>query len=102
MVLWRTAPEEVRPITKEEFSAQVELAVTHMPNTIRDRIRAAYAEHDKPIIRAYLTDWIFFEAWRWGEGWLADECAGKPLGVFHDPLAQQVRAAVLYTEKRAF
>jgi len=95
-VLWRTAPDEVRPVPEGAFAAQVELAVTHMPDTIRDRIRVIYAEHDKPVVRAYLTDWIFYEAWRWGDGWLTNECGGKPLGIFHDPLAQRARAAVLH------
>lgn len=94
-VLWRTAPEEVRPPGEEAFSGQVEQAIADMPAAIRDRIRTIYSEHAHQAVRDHLVDWIFFEAWRWKEGWLTDESHGRPLGVFHDPLAQRVRAAAM-------
>ena len=94
-VLWRTAPEEVRPVTEEEFSAQVDLAVADMPDEIRDRLNTCHADRQEPILRDHLLDWIFFEAWRWGDGWVTDDHGGRPLGIFHDPLAQRVRAAVV-------
>ena len=40
-------------------------------------------------------DGEFFEGWRWGNGRLTDECGGHPLEIFHDLLAQKVRAAAL-------
>lgn len=94
-VLWRTAPEEVRPPGEEAFSAEVDRAATNIPAAIRDRIRTIYSEHAHQAVRDHLVDWILFEAWRWKDGWLADESHGRPLGVFHDPLAQRVRAAAM-------
>lgn len=94
-VLWRTAPEEAGPPGEEEFSAQVDRAVTDIPNAIRVQIHSIYSEHANQAVRDYLVDWIFFEAWRWGDGWVADERGGRRLEVFHDQLAQRVRAAVL-------
>jgi hypothetical protein len=94
-VLWRTAPEEVRPVTEEEFSTQVCRAVADIPAAIRGQIHAIYAEHANETVRDYLVDWVFFEAWRWGGGWVAGERGGRPLGIFHDPLAQRVRGAVV-------
>ena len=95
LVLWRTAPEEVRPVTEEEFSAQVDRAVADIPAAIRDQIHAIYAEHANETVRDYLVDWVFFEGWRWGDGWVTGERGGRPLEVFHDALAQRVRAAVV-------
>jgi pellino protein len=95
VALWRTAPEEVRPPDEEAFSAQVNRAVTDVPDAIRDQIHAIYAEHSDRSVRDYLVDWIFFEAWRWGDGWVTDGRDGARLGVFHDQLAQKIRAAVV-------
>ena len=81
--------------TKEAFSAQVDRAITDMPDLIRDRINACYADHQEPILRDHLLDWIFYEGWRWGDGWITDERNGRPLDIFHDPLTQSVRAAVV-------
>ena len=94
-VLWRTAPHEARPVTEEEFSAQVDLAVTDMTDDIRDRIHSFHSEHREPILRDHLLDWVFYESWRWGDGWVTGEHGGRMLGVFHDPIAQRVRAAVV-------
>jgi hypothetical protein len=94
-VLWRTAPNEARPVTEEEFSAQVDMAVADMQDDIRDRLFTTYEGHDVPAVRDHQLDWIFYLHWRWGDGWVADERGGHPLGVFHDPLAQTVRAAVV-------
>ena len=94
-VLWRTAPEEVSPPSEQEFTAQVDRAITEMPDDIRDRIQSIYAEHQEPMVRNHLLDWIFYGGWRWGDGWVTDEAGGRPLEVFHDPLAQRVRAALM-------
>jgi hypothetical protein len=94
-VLWRTAPEEVRPPGEVEFSAQVNRAVADIPDAIRDQIHAIHAEHSDRSVRDYLVDWIFFEAWRWNDGWVTDERGGARLGVFHDLLAQRVQAAMV-------
>lgn len=104
VVLWRTAPGEVLPPDKVEFSAQVEQAVTDVPDAIRAQIHAICAEHNNQFVRNHLIDWVFFEAWRWKDGWLMDESRGRPLGVFHDPLAQAMRAAMtpLYRMSRPY
>lgn len=94
-VLWRTAPEEVRPPGEEEFSAQVDRAVTDIPNAIRGQIHSVYSEHANQTVRDYLADWLFFETWRWDDGWVTDKRGGRLLGVFHDGLAQRMRAAVV-------
>jgi len=93
-VLWRTAPDEARPVTEGEFSAQVDRAVADIPDDIRDRIRSVYA-HKETALRDHQLDWIFYLHWRWGDGWLRNDIQGSFLGVFHDPLAQRVRAAVV-------
>ena len=49
-VLWRRAPEEARPVSEEEFAAQVDRAVTGIPAAIRVRIRTIYAEHAKQSV----------------------------------------------------
>jgi hypothetical protein len=95
VVLWRTAPEEVPPPGEEEFSAQVEQAVASIPRAIRAQIHTIYAEHTDQFVRNHLIDWVLFEAWRWKDGWLTDESRSRSLGVFHDLLAQRVRAAVV-------
>lgn len=95
VVLWRTAPEEVLPPDKVEFSAQVEQAVTDVPDAIRDLIRTTYSEHAHQAVRDHLIDWVFFETWRWGDGWVTGDRGGHRLGVFHDSLAQRVRTTVV-------
>jgi hypothetical protein len=94
-VLWRTAPNETRPVTEEEFSAQVDMAVADMPAAIRAEIHTIYAEHSDRSVRDHLVDWMLFEGWRWGDGWVTDDRGGRPLGVFHDSLAQRVRTTMV-------
>jgi len=76
VVLWRTAPDEVPPPTDEAFSAQVDRAITEMPDDIRDRIQSIHEEHQEPVVRDHLLDWTFFGGWRWGDGWVTDESGG--------------------------
>lgn len=95
VVLWRTAPDEVPPPTDEAFLAEVDRAATNIPDAIRGRIHSIYSEHDNEAVRDHFTDWVFFEGWRWGDGWVTGERGARPLEIFHDPLAQRVRAAVL-------
>jgi hypothetical protein len=50
-------------------------------------------------------DWIFFRRWRISDGWLTTEQAKLALEIFHDPLAIQMRRAVvehLYPENPEF
>lgn len=94
-VLWRTAPDEARPVTVEEFSAQVDSTVNDIPVETRDQIKSTYEAHDVPVVRDHQLDWVFFLNWRWGDVWLRDDSHGSPLGIFPDPLAQRVRVAVV-------
>jgi hypothetical protein len=95
VVLWRTAPEEAPPPGEEAFSAQVDRAITDIPDAIRAQIRAIYAEHPHQAVRDQLVDWVFFKSWRWGDGWVTDDHGDRALDIFHDPLAQRVRVAVV-------
>ena len=95
VVLWRKAPEEAPPPGEDAFSAQVDRAVADIPDLIRAQIHTIYAEHTDQFVRDYLIDWVFFETWRWRDGWVTGERGGRLLGVFHDALAQRVRAAVV-------
>lgn len=94
-VLWRTAPDEVQPPTDEAFSAEVDRAITEMPDDIQDRIQSIHEEHQEPLVRDHLLDWTFYGGWRWGDGWVTDERGRLLMGIFHDPHAQKVRAAVM-------
>lgn len=40
-------------------------------------------------------DWVFFRHWRLAEGWLTSDQSASALRIFHDPLAKQIRRAVL-------
>lgn len=40
-------------------------------------------------------DWLFFRYWRLDDGWLPTEPAFQALEVFHDPLAESMRRAVI-------
>ncbi|MFC2981883.1 hypothetical protein [Roseicyclus marinus] len=94
-VFWRVAPEEVPPPQECMFLGQVEHAVAAMPKGIEVEIRSILAKHRDPFLQAHLVDWIFFEHWRWSEGWLVDDHQGRAIGVFHDHLAQRMSAAVV-------
>jgi len=94
-VLWRTAPEEAPPPENGVFSAQVDRAITNIPDAIRAQIRAIYAEHPYQAVRDHLVDWVFFKNWRWGDGWVTDDHRDRALEIFHDQLAQRVQVAVV-------
>lgn len=53
------------------------------------------AEESLRFWRRDELDWIFFRRWRLREGWLTREQAANALEIFHDPLAVQMRQAVL-------
>lgn len=40
-------------------------------------------------------DWLFFRRWRPPDGWLSEDEAKRALYIFHDPLAIQIRRAVV-------
>lgn len=40
-------------------------------------------------------DWLFYRRWRLSDGWLSDEASQRALEIFHDPLAQNMRRAVI-------
>ncbi|WP_299154884.1 hypothetical protein [uncultured Tateyamaria sp.] len=45
--------------------------------------------------RSNSIDWFFFRRWRISDGWLTSEQAANALGIFHDPLAMQMRRSVI-------
>ncbi|WP_373051164.1 hypothetical protein [Thalassovita aquimarina] len=45
--------------------------------------------------RRNTLDWMFFRHWRLSDNWLSDDQAGRALPIFHDPLAIQMRQAVI-------
>ena len=45
--------------------------------------------------RRHYLDWQLFENWRLSDGWLTPEARKWALDVFHDPLAMQMRSAVM-------
>ncbi|SMC82801.1 hypothetical protein [Rhizobium sp. RU36D] len=53
------------------------------------------AEESLRFRRRDQLDWIFFRRWRLREGWLTTGQAAHALEIFHDPLATQMRRAVL-------
>jgi pellino protein len=40
-------------------------------------------------------DWLFYRRWRLSDGWLSDEESQRALEIFHDPLARNMRRAVI-------
>lgn len=57
------------------------------------------------FLRRNQLDWIFFRHWRMPDGWLTRKQAKLALEIFHDPLAIQMRRAVvgqLYPGKPEF
>ena len=40
-------------------------------------------------------EWLFIRRWRLGDGWLSAEQAKRALEIFHDPLAEAMRCAVM-------
>lgn len=56
-------------------------------------------------VRRNELDWLFFNAWRLPDGWLTESQVKRRLKIFHDPLAIQMRRAVvahLHTDCPAF
>jgi len=45
--------------------------------------------------RSNLLDWMFFRSWRLPDGWLLQNDRSSALEIFHDPLATQMRRAVV-------
>lgn len=59
------------------------------PDTLEQAQRRHYHS------RRWDLDWVLFTGWRLGDGWLSPEQAEVALDIFHDPLAQSMRAAVM-------
>lgn len=47
------------------------------------------------VLRQNELDWLFYRRWRLQDGWLNDDQAAIAVEIFHDPLAQQMRCAVV-------
>ncbi len=78
----------------------------HDSNTDGGRlITPKEAEQSVILQRNDELDWIFFRRWRLSDGWLTINQAELALEIFHDPLAIQMRCAVirhLYPEQPDF
>ncbi len=48
------------------------------------------------FVRKRRLDMLFFEGWRLSDGWLDGAALAEALTIFHDPLAMQMRAAVIH------
>lgn len=55
-----------------------------------DQIRSGIA-----YSRSSSIDWFFFRRWRMSDGWLPSGEASSALGIFHDPLAMEMRRHVI-------
>lgn len=86
-VLWRVAPDE----TGLDFRSDDRLARVQqdkVPEGVQpdlDRV----SKIQSPFMRKHELEYLFFERWRLGDGWLTDEAGGRALAVFHDPLAAE-------------
>ena len=56
------------------------------PEQVRENLAA---------LRQNELDWLFYRRWRLQDGWLNDDQAAIAIEIFHDPLAQQMRRAVV-------
>lgn len=64
-----------------------------MPADIEAQIRDLTAD-PSDAMNLHKLNWLFFEQWRPGDGWLRDDSGGKPLAIFRDDLALSVSAEV--------
>lgn len=65
------------------------------PEIVRPEIELARARASVEHSRSNALDWLFYRRWRLSEGWLSDEEIRRALEIFHDPLAQNMRRAVI-------
>jgi hypothetical protein len=81
---------EAAAIEKENNS------VKDAPNALLGRpSTSAETRRSLIILRSGDLDWLFFQRWRLPDGWLSTDQAEHALEVFHDPLAIQMRRAVI-------
>lgn len=80
----------------QQQSAIEELRLAHGPKARIGRLRTP-EETQRSIAfqRRNELDWIFFRRWRISDGWLTIKQAKLALEIFHDPLAIQMRRAVV-------
>lgn len=46
------------------------------------------------MIFQFYSDWLFFERWRIGDGWLDDREMARALPIFHDPVGIRARQLI--------
>ncbi|WP_295537324.1 hypothetical protein [uncultured Thioclava sp.] len=98
--------QDIEASVAQQQSAIEELRLTHGPKARIGRLRTP-EESLRSIVfqRRNELDWIFFRRWRISDGWLTIKQAKLALEIFHDPLAIQMRRAVvgqLYPGKPEF
>lgn len=65
------------------------------PEIVPPEIELARARVSVEHSRSGELDWLFYRRWRLSDGWLSDEETRRALEIFHDPLAQNMRRAVI-------
>ncbi|MBX5136076.1 hypothetical protein HJB79_23840 [Rhizobium lentis] len=65
------------------------------PEIVPPEIELARARASVEHSRSGKLDWMFYRRWRLSDGWLSDEESQRALEIFHDPLAQNMRRAVI-------
>ncbi|WP_245441461.1 hypothetical protein [Rhizobium phaseoli] len=65
------------------------------PEIVPPEIELAHARASVEHSRSGTLDWLFYRRWRLSEGWLSDEETRRALEIFHDPLAENMRRAVI-------
>lgn len=65
------------------------------PEIVPPEIELARARASVEQNRCGQLDWLFYRRWRLSDGWLSDEATQRALEIFHDPLAENMRRAVI-------
>jgi pellino protein len=65
------------------------------PEIVPPEIELARARAGVEHSRSGKLDWMFYRRWRLSDGWLSAEESQRALEIFHDPLAQNMRRAVI-------
>ena len=65
------------------------------PEIVPSEIELARARAGVEHSRSGKLDWMFYRRWRLSDGWLSAEESQRALEIFHDPLAQNMRRAVI-------
>lgn len=65
------------------------------PEILAPDIEFARAHASVEHNRSNQLDWLFYRRWRLSDGWLSDEESQRALKIFLDPLARNMRRAII-------